>query len=59
MGSGKAYVFRNGRVIKGTWERKSAADLTKFLDENGQEIALAPGNTWVELLPQGIPVTIK
>jgi hypothetical protein len=59
VGSGKAYVFRNGRVIKGTWERKSAADLTKFMDQNGDEIPLVPGNTWVELLPQGIPVTIR
>jgi DUF3048 family protein len=59
VGSGKAYVFRNGRVIKGTWKRDSAADLTKFMDSNGQEIPLAPGNTWVELLPQGIPVTIR
>jgi hypothetical protein len=59
VGSGKAYVFRNGKVIKGTWERDSAADLTKFIDATGQEISLTPGNTWVELLPQGIPVTIK
>lgn len=59
VGTGKAYVFRDGKVIKGTWERKSAGDLTKFLDANGDEIPLSPGNTWVELLPQGIPVTIK
>jgi hypothetical protein len=58
VGTGKAYVFRNGRVIKGTWERDSAADLTKFVDVNGDEIPLTTGNTWVELLPQGIPVTI-
>src|SRR6266545_4852484 len=59
IGSGKAYVFREGRVIKGTWERKAAADLTKFLDTNGDEIPLTPGNTWVELLPENIRATIK
>jgi hypothetical protein len=46
-------------VIKGTWQRESAADVTRFVDTHGQEIPLRPGNTWVELVPQDIPVTIK
>ena len=59
VGSGKAYVFRNGKVIVGTWVRKSAADVTKFLDGQGNEIPLAPGNIWIELLPKGKRVTYK
>jgi DUF3048 family protein len=59
VGTGKAFVFRDGKVIKGTWKRDSAADITKFVDANGDEIPLAPGNTWIELLPEKIPVTIK
>jgi hypothetical protein len=59
VGSGKAYVFRDGKVIRGTWERGSAADITRFLDANGEEIALTPGNTWVELLPRDISITIS
>ncbi|HYT80558.1 MAG TPA: DUF3048 domain-containing protein [Actinomycetota bacterium] len=59
VGTGKAYVFRDGKVIKGRWERDSAADLTKFVDTNGDEIPLTPGNTWVELLPENIRATIK
>ncbi|HEY3208740.1 MAG TPA: DUF3048 domain-containing protein [Actinomycetota bacterium] len=59
VGTGKAYVLRDGRVIKGTWQRESAADVTRFVDTHGQEIPLRPGNTWVELVPQDIPVTIK
>jgi hypothetical protein len=58
VGTGTAYVFRDGRVIKGTWERDSAADVTTFLDANGEEIPLTPGNTWVELLPRDISLTI-
>jgi hypothetical protein len=57
VGGGKAYVFRNGKVIVGTWVRESAGDGTKFLDRQGNEIPLAPGNTWIELLPQGKRVT--
>jgi len=59
VGSGKAYVLRNNKLIAGTWVRKSVDDVTKFLDRPGNEIPLAPGNTWIELLPQGKRVTYK
>lgn len=52
VSSGKAYVFRNGEMIKGTWSRTSVTEPTQYLDSNGNPIALAPGNTWVELLPE-------
>jgi hypothetical protein len=56
-GRGVAYVFRNGRMITGTWERDGLKDVTVFRDRQGNEISLTPGNTWVELLPDTIPVT--
>jgi hypothetical protein len=59
VGTGKAYVFRGGRVIEGTWVRKSAGDVTKFLDLQGNEIELAPGQTWVELLPNDKKVSFS
>jgi hypothetical protein len=57
IGSGKAYVFRNGRVVTGTWSRHSLGELTTFTDANGKEISLQPGNTWVELYPSTLPVS--
>jgi hypothetical protein len=59
VGTGKAYVFRNGRVIKGTWVRDSVDQVTKFLDADGNEIKLAPGQTWVELLPKDKKVSFS
>jgi hypothetical protein len=56
-GSGTAYVFRNGRMIKGTWTRPRSGDVTRFLDAKGNVIPLASGNTWVELLPDTIDVS--
>jgi hypothetical protein len=50
-GSGKAWVFRDGRAIVGTWERDADGDLTTFRTKDGDEIALSPGVTWVELVP--------
>lgn len=50
-GSGEAYVFQNGMVTKGTWKKPSVAEQIKFYDESGAEIALAPGQTFVEAIP--------
>jgi len=58
-GSGKAYVFRDGRMIVGRWERARLKDVTTFVTKAGTEIALAPGVTWVELLPSTIGVQAK
>ena len=56
-GSGRAYIFRNGEMIKATWRRPDLGDVTKFLDSRGAEIPLTPGSTWVELLPTDIPLS--
>jgi hypothetical protein len=58
-GSGKAYVLRDGRVIVGRWERDSLEDLTTFVAKDGTEITLAPGRTWVELLPNTVSVELS
>jgi hypothetical protein len=58
-GSGKAYVLRDGKVIRGRWERESLHDVTTFVTKDGTEIALAPGRTWVELVPSWVPVGLE
>ena len=58
-GSGKAYVLRDGEVIRGRWERESLHDVTTFITKDGTEIALAPGRTWVEMFPSGVPVELE
>lgn len=46
-GTGDAYVFTNGKVIKGTWKRDSDYAPNLFLDENGNEIVFNQGKTWI------------
>lgn len=46
-GTGDAYVFTNGKVIKGTWQRNSDYEPNLFLDENGNEIIFNQGKTWI------------
>jgi hypothetical protein len=48
-GGGDALVYTAGREIRGRWERVDEEDVTTLVDTEGNEIALTPGQTWVEL----------
>ena len=52
IGSGEAYIFQNGTATKGTWNKPSVGEQIKFYNETGAEVALAPGQTFVEAVPQ-------
>ncbi len=56
-GSGPLVVLRDGMAITGTWSRSSLTQPATLTASDGAPITLHPGNTWVELAPQGIPVT--
>ena len=56
LGTGKAYVFRDGKMVVGKWVREKASDVTKFETLSGDVIPLAPGRTWVELFPNTLKV---
>ena len=53
-GSGKAWVLRDGKLIVGKWERSDESGFTTFRAKSGEEIALKPGTTFVELAPKGM-----
>ncbi|TDE91703.1 DUF3048 domain-containing protein [Occultella glacieicola] len=50
-GSGEAVVATGGRTITGTWTKPDDASPVTLTTADGAVIRLAPGNTWVELLP--------
>lgn len=52
IGSGTAFIFQNGILINGTWNKSSASEQIRFYDENGTEIALAPGQTFISAIPK-------
>ncbi|HZM54193.1 MAG TPA: DUF3048 domain-containing protein [Acidimicrobiales bacterium] len=56
-GSGPLVVMRNGAAIAGTWSRATLAQPATLTASNGTPITLQPGNTWEELVPDGIAVT--
>ena len=49
VGTGKAYVLRDGNVIQATWNRMEALSPTTWVDTTGAEIKFAPGQIWVAL----------
>lgn len=56
VGSGAVSVFRDGQQITGTWKRATATDGTTLQTSSGTTIPLQPGNTWVVLIRNGVPV---
>ncbi|MDE3205447.1 MAG: DUF3048 domain-containing protein [Acidobacteriota bacterium] len=57
-GSGPLTVVRSGVAVTGTWSRSSLSAVTQLLDAKGAVIPLAPGITWIELVPTNIPYTV-
>ncbi len=57
-GKGKASLFRFGRQFEVEWEKASQSSPLLFATEDGQPVALAPGATWIEVVPEGTQITI-
>jgi hypothetical protein len=58
-GSGKVWVLRDGKVLRGTWTREQLEDPLVFTDPAGHPIPLAPGVTWIELLPPDATLKVR
>jgi hypothetical protein len=51
IGDGEVAVFRDGQRFDGRWEKPDAETHFAWLDDAGDPLPLAPGTTWVEMLP--------
>jgi hypothetical protein len=58
IGKGPAWVFREGRLVKGTWSKASIDGLTLLVDERGQEIPLVRGRTFFQVVATKTKVTV-
>ena len=58
IGSGRAWISTNGRTIKGTWKKAGMSRPTRFFDADGNRVVLTAGQTFVQVLRTGSPVTI-
>ncbi len=47
VGSGKVYIFQDGGVTEGTWQKEGSKTQITFSDSAGAPIKLNPGQTWL------------
>ncbi|MDQ1483266.1 MAG: hypothetical protein QOF35_1342 [Actinomycetota bacterium] len=58
-GAGSIEVLRDGVVERGRWSRPKVEAPFRFTSEHGGPLRLAPGQTWVELIPPSGAVKIS
>jgi hypothetical protein len=51
LGSGQAVVATGGKTVLATWSKASVGGVLTLRGSDGAPIRLAPGSTWVELVP--------
>ena len=59
IGEGKGKYLTNGKIIDITWKKDSQKELTRYYDNDGNEIILNPGITWFQVVPTGMELTIR
>jgi hypothetical protein len=57
-GQGPAKILRDGKVYEGKWVRPDRHAPFRFLDAAGKDIPLKPGNSWWEVVPLDMKVTM-
>jgi hypothetical protein len=58
VGKGKAWVFRQGVVVKGTWSKATETGTTRLFDAAGVEIPLVRGRTFFQIVPAATSVRV-
>jgi hypothetical protein len=58
IGSGEAWVSTGGATVHATWSKAAPTAAITLRDDQGVTIRLAPGNSWIELVPLAGTVTL-
>ena len=59
IGEGTGYYISGGYAVPITWEKSSRASQTKYYLENGEELVVNDGNTFIQIQPEGQTLTIE
>lgn len=59
IGSGTGYFISNGYAVPIKWEKDSRASQTKYYFENGEELIVNDGNTFIQIQPKGQKLVIE
>ena len=58
LASGEAWVSSGGKTVHATWSKGAPTSAIALVDDQGVTVRLAPGNTWIELVPTAGSVTL-
>jgi hypothetical protein len=58
-GQGPVRIFRDGRVYEGKWVRTDRRAPFRFVDAQGKDLPLKPGNSWWQIVASDMQVTVK
>lgn len=53
VGEGNGYYCTNGKAIPITWSKSAEKAKTKYFTEDGKELLLNPGKTWISIIGSG------
>ncbi len=56
-GTGEAYVFADGKMVQGTWDRPTEQEWFTLTDASGNTIPVPAGKTWISLVPDNDGIT--
>ncbi len=59
LGSGHVFIFQDGSVNEGTWQKADHNSQIVFKDSNGNAITLNPGQTWLTMVASSGAVSYK
>lgn len=59
FGSGQVIVLRDGLAYVGSWRSDNRGDLPRFFDQNGAEVALKPGKSWISIVPSTYTISYQ
>jgi len=58
-GEGPVKILRDGKVYEGKWLRGDRHGAFRFVDAQGKDIPLKPGNSWWQIVPTDMAITIQ
>ena len=58
-GEGKALYITDGKAINVTWKRANKNEQTKYYAEDGTQVKMNPGKTYIAVVPEDFDITLS
>lgn len=58
-GEGKAIYVTDGKAVNITWKRADASQQTKYYYEDGSQVKMNPGKTYIAVVPTNFDITLS